>query len=469
MIGFNKQPIAKSVKRKKVVFNHFAPAYMADGVAELGVIGGDRTGLHTNKTLCGKKSENCDFGKNLLRQGIGARLVHGSGGFSITNLTAENIVRSFNVRLKMADNSAVYERYLFACNDGYVRVYNEQMKAFEMGVVAGENVNGTLLRSVEGEEQFLLIGDEKAYYVTADGTFVSLGSTPLTGMLCTCKNRLFVMLKDGKLAYSNPMTPWDISESIDGGGRIEFPFAWGNPISLIGTQEYVYVFFERLIVRILVKGSGRDFCMEEIPYDGGKIVSGSPCGYADGVIFLAEEGLWKIKGLTAERFLKELYLDVSRTSPMCVAVVYNEKYFLRYINADCVVVNLEVGLDGLGWTNCFDMPCLSDNLDGPTFVQNSRLYQLESDVLLSNVYARFESVDCDFGWRGKKVLRRLTLAGKGSLAVEVFYDGKMTRYNITFVDGKATIDVGVRAKQFSFAIEIKTKSYLRSMGVEIEA
>ena len=84
------------------------------------------------------------------------------------------------------------------------------------------------------------------------------------------------------------------------------------------------------------------------------------------------------------------------------------------------------------------------------------------------MYAQFESVDTDFGCRGKKTLRRLTLAGKGNLTVEIVCDGRTSSHAITFVDGRATLDVNLRGQQFSFLIEIKHRAYLRSMSVEIE-
>ena len=468
MIGLRKQPIAKSVKRKKVVFNRFAPAFMENGAAELGIVGGERTGLHTNKTLCAKRSENCDYGENLLKRNVGVKLVYNSAGKPLMNLSADTIRRIFSVRLRSVDNTSIYERYFFACNDGYVRVGDENGTGFELGFVTGGNVGGALLRAVDGEERFLIVGDEKAYYVTADGAFERVDDVRLTGMLCTCKNRLFVLLKDGKLAYSDPMTPWDISESIDGGGYVEFPFTWGTPLALLATQEHVYVFFDKRIVRIEIMGAGRDFCVEQIPYDGGKIAPGSPCAIAGGVIFVAEEGLWRIKGGKTERFYEELCLDLLLSAPICTVAVCNEKYFLSYVNADVELVNIAVDLDGKGWTNCLNLRCLSEDMDGPLFIKDSRLYRLGGENFFSNVYARFESVDIDFGWRGKKVLRRLTLAGKGSLAVDVVCDGRTSSHNITFVDGRATVDVNLRGQQFSFGIEIKDRSYLRSMSVEIE-
>ena len=414
MIGLEKEPIARSVKRKKVVFYRFAPYTSLDGGTVLGGTGGENTALHTGGTLCLKTSVNCDLSGGGLGQGVGAELAYTSAGNTVTNLLPSTITNIFCVRLKSMDGTSVFERYLVAFEDGYVRLYNESSAAFSMGMPVGKNACGVFLRAVDGEERYLIVGDDGARFLMSDEEFYPTGRNDLTNVFCVCKNRLFILLQDGRLAYADPTLPWDLTESIDDGGYIELPIALGAPIALTAVGEYVYIVFRRALMRLTVKGGGRDFCLEEIFYSGGKIVSGSVCGLSDGVAFWAHDGLWRVKGTNAQRFGEGIALYISAQDIRCNAAVCGEKYLLRYADENGEFVSVAVDLDGKSWSYCYDLLGLSEGFDAPVFVRAGNLYQLGGTALPADASCAAESVDnvaaigfCRRGkFRCKNLLRR---------------------------------------------------------------
>ena len=469
MIGLKKEPINRSVKRKTVVFDRFfTENTISDGAAALGLTGGTNSSLLLNGALCAKTSSNCDFSGKALKPCVGAEIYYTTAGNSITTLQTDSVKNIFCVRLQGSDGMP-FERYLFAWSNGYVRLYSEESRSFVLGVPVGDNVRGAYLRSVDGEERFLIVGSEKSMFFKSDEAFYPSGYSNLTSVLCVCKNRLFVVLQDGRLAYSDPSVPWDISESIDNGGYVKLPPAYGQPIELIAVGEYVYVFFLHAIMRLTVKGSAREFFLEESSYNGGKIIKGTICALSDGAVFLTNDGeLWTVKKKDAQTLCKDLSLYLKRQETGYRAAVYKGKYFLHYKNVKASVRSIVVDLDGGSWSNCFDLGALSTVEGAPLFVRSGTLYQLGSEVLLAGEPCTFESVETDFGMRGRKILRRVDLSGHGTITLKVYCDGQFTRHSVSLLEGRASVVLNARGENFSFHVEIGSRSYLRSMSVELE-
>ncbi len=468
MIGLKKTPIERSVKRKKVVFRRFAAYANGGGTTVLGGVGGENTSVYESGTLYAKRSENCDFSGNCLQQGAKAEIFITSAGNTVKNIPTNNVTNVFCVRMPAEDGTSVFERYLIALNTGYVHLYNEEGKSFSVKTLVGNNVQGTLIRAVSGVQAYLMIGDKKGTFIKSDEEFYPAVRAMMTNAFCLCKNRLFVFCRDGKLVYSDPMNPLDLSVSIDNGGYITLPLSLGNPIALTGVGEYVYVLFRRAIMRLRVKGSGRDFYLEELPYAGGKIVGGSACAIDDGVIFLAHDGLWKVQGREMKRFCEAFTPYPYAQDIGCNAAVCEGKYFLRYPIENNKFLSVAIDLDGQGWSYCHDLVGLSAGFDTPVFVKNGTLYQLSGETLPVGEVSVFESMDTDFGMRGKKTLRRLELIGEGSVTVKIYYDGRFVQRDVAFLDGKAVLEAGVRGERFSFTFEIGQRSVLRGMSAELE-
>lgn len=468
MVGLEKNPMQKSVKRKKVVFRRFGSYMLADGSTVLGGTGGENTPLYSRGTLCAKRMENCDASESGLRQGVGLDVATTSANNTVRGLNPSIQKKVFCVRFRGRDGS-VMERYLIVNTNGEVWLYNEQTSSLSKYAYVGSDACGALLRAATGEERFLIAGRNAGVFFTADDAFVPTGKTGLTSVFCVCKNRLFMLLKNGYIAYSDPLTPWDLTNSIDNGGYVKLPAEYGAPIALTAAGEYVYVIFRQVIMRLTVKGSGRDFCLEKIAYGGAKVLYGSVCALPDGVVFLAQDGVWTVRDREAKRLCEGLAVFTPSQEYESNAAVYRDKYFLRYYNENGAPVSLAINLDGGNWSYCFDLPMLSEGFDAPVFVNVQTLFRLGSAYLPGRVKSVFQSVDTDFGIRGRKTLRRLRFSGDGCVVAYIYCDGRSVKRIVEFSGGQASVDLCARGELFSFTFEIKQDTVLRSMSAELEA
>ena len=468
MIGLRKSLLKRAAKKKTVIFDRFAsvPA-LSSGAAAMGTLGGGNNVLVKGETLCAKSLKNCDVTGNVLRRGIGAKFFLSKSGNTLTGINASTLNKILRVNMKADNAKGFIERFLMVFNDGYVRLYDESERGFTESYLFGANTKGVLLRAESGEERYLIAGESGSRFLKQDGTLYETDFTKVRHALCVCKNRLFIAQTGGKLLYSDPLTPWEVRESIHDGGYIQMPVAYGEPIDLIAVGDCVYVLYQRAILCVSVRGSGKEFRVEETFYTGAKILVGSGCPTADGLVFLATDGLWRLNGLKAERICKNLPLNVYLQSNTCNAVVFGEKYLLRYQSDNGTLRSVVVDLAEENYYDCYDLVGLSGGADVPIFLKGNLVYQLGETVLPSGEKSSFESVDLDFGIVGKKTLRRVTLVGEGGLTLSTYCDGVCVQRSVELESGRADVDLDLRGENFSFAIELKSKSSLRSLCAEI--
>ncbi len=468
MIGLRKNLLTRGSKKKTVIFDRFAVSHTtSSGAAAVGTVGGRKDTSVKGATLCAKTLKNCDAAGNVLRQGVGAAFFLSRSGRTLTGIPSDMTKRVLRVNLKRTNSSSVFERFLVVFNDGYVRLYDENSRTFSAEFLLGANTNGAVLRAEGGEERYLLSGASASKILKEDGAFYESGLANVSHALCVCKNRLFMAQLGGIVKYSDPLTPWDFSGSIHDGGYIQMPVAYGEPIEMAAVGDWVYVFYQRAIMRLTVRGSGKDFRVEEVVYKGAKIFSGTICSTSDGVIFLSTDGLWKLKGLQTERFCKEISLHAYAQGNVFNAVTYQGKYFLRYQHEGGYFRSVAVDLAEETWYECFDLAGLNGDANSPIFVRGELVYRLGEGSLPSGETSLFESVDLDFGIDGKKTLRKVTIAGEGSVTLKTYCDGVCVERNVVMTDGKGCVDLDLRGESFSFGIELSARSAVRSLRAEI--
>lgn len=465
MIGLIKSVFLRSVKKKTVIFDRFA-ANVTDGSAAFGGAVGSAV-LRVGETLCAKRLLNCDLSGGALRRGVGASLYYTEKGVPVWDIPYSDVVRVVDVRCRADGQRA--ERFLFVLADGTARLYDERQRKIVGSVTVGADGNAVLLRSVAGEEKYLVAGGLGAYFLGADNTFTQADYTDQTGIFCTCKNRLFLVKKGGVLAYSDPMTPWVLQESIDDGGVIVLPTRFGQPIALVAVGGYVYVFFVRAVMRLEVRGSGKEFSLEEIAYDGDTIVGGSVCAALENVVFLANDGVRVLCGRGIERLCEGVYPKVDLQGAVCNAAVAEGKYFVQYPHKDGGVRALAIDLDGKNYCDVYELLGLCGGDSGAFFLFDEQLLRIGGKELPVGAVCQFQSVDIDFGLRGKKNLRSIELVGEGNMVIDVVCDGKLLRHSVAFENGRAILALNVRGERFSFVISLKKDACLRCVRAEIVA
>ena len=126
-------------------------------------------------------------------------------------------------------------------------------------------------------------------------------------------------------------------------------------------------------------------------------------------------------------------------------------------------------LDGKSWYSCYDLLGLTADANSALFVRQETLYQLGIQGLPNGESAAFESVNVDFGIRGKKTLRRLSFSGVGSFSLRLHCDGRFVTYVVPFINGTASLELDMRGESFAFSFVISPASALRSVSADIVA
>ena len=469
MVGRAKKVVNKSVKRKTVIFNRFETAYSPSYKAAFaGVLGGENTALCDSVALCAKTSRNCDAAGGVLRQGTGAEVFVSALGNSLTKLAVAGLERVVAIRSRANNTAGFVERFFLTTASGMLYLYDEGAQTCVDLIEIGKDPHIELLRSASGAERCLIVSENDARFLDESGTVTPVGISGLRNAFCVCKNRLFIAQNGSKLLYSDPMTPWSLGENIDGCGCIRLPIGLGEAVNLVALDEYVYIFFARALMRLHVSGSGRDFELEEIAYNGAKVVYGSVCAVSDGVIFCTDDGLWKVQGRTVRRFAERLSLPLSSQDATCNAAVFGDKYFLRYLHRDGFMHSLAVALDGKDWDTCFDLAGLHKGFDAPLFVRNRVLYRL-GGALPVGENSLFESVDMDFGVRGRKTLRYLELLGEGEIVLLVYADKRNMERKISFNGKSVRVPLDLRGESFAFRFVLKENAVVYGLRVEMES
>ncbi|MBE5747282.1 MAG: hypothetical protein E7352_03790 [Clostridiales bacterium] len=467
MIGLEKSAIERKSKRKTVVFDRFAAPYGSLGESAFGITGGEGGGLRSSETLYAKTMVNCDLSQGALRSGVGASVVTDGAGKNV-RVSESNITKIFCVRFQGGAQEGGKDFFAFLRGDGYLLYYDEETAELSAKGIMGNDTSCVFLRSIKGEERYLFVGSNNARFLSPTGVFGSAPFGEYIGVVCACKNRLFAVKKEGKLAYSSPTEPWTFRDDIDDSGYILLPSALGTPITLLAVGEYVYVFFKHAIKRLRVAGNARDFVLEDIVYSGGQIIKGSVCAVENGVIFLAKDGLWKAQGTDLQPIGRTLDIILDEGVEECQAAVCEGKYFFRYRTIGGLYQSFVAELDGKSWCFSYDLIGLSQGNGTAFFVRGGRLYRLGGSKFLVGGTPMFESVKTEFGVRGQKTLRRLEFSGVGTLQITVDCDGKKFTREASFAGGRAIIPITMRGNAFSFAMRLADQAIVTGVRADVE-
>lgn len=423
-----------------------------------------------NDVLFSRDSINCDCRDGALRAGIGIRPYQTPSKGNPVALEQASVseVRSF--RRLAEDGTAVVEQLGVTAGDGNFYLYAEDgatvLAKLSVGTRAGAV---TALSVAEPTAARLIVSGELGTYVMKfDGTEQTALFEDTGRAICSCRNRVFVGGKGGVLYYSDPMTPWNFTESIDGAGKIRFLQDHGEIVALKRLGEDVYVFFERAILRMEVAGSAREFRLSTVPYNGCNIFGDSVGAAGEYLFFLATDGMYRTDGKTVKKICENLSIKPNRAGQVCDQAVFDGKYVLRYKETSNKMRQLVIDADGESGYFSTVREGLCENGGVALCRYQGMVYKVESDGLISTGdAARFHTVDMDFGNRGRKTLTKLRFEGEVGMRLLVECDGHSLQRTVAFSDGVAEVELCVRGEKFSFTFELYTGAVLRKMEAEV--
>ncbi len=418
---------------------------------------GEKSGV-----LYAKDSRNCSLKDGQIARGVGALALADSFG------AGTEIVHSFVKRLAVLPYRLSAQSYssftAYATMTG-VYFYDYATGEYKL-VYEGEDVKGFVpCLDGEGEYSFLLLDKTGARAADKKGALTELFTGTVVRAACFYGERAFFAAEPFTIRYSATFSPTELSVSVDEGGSAQLPSEGGEIHSLVRLGEYFYGFREREIVRISAKGSALEFEAVEIAVSGGRIFEGSVAACGEQIFYLAEEGLFAFDGKRARRILADMRISPRRGEQVCVQAVGGGAYFVQYADENNEWRSVVVERGGESGYYSFYKEGLSSSAGKALCLYNRRICELDERGNLPIEESAYFEAETDFGIRGEKALKSLTLKGKGRVAVTVTGERSSRRRIVELTNGTGKLAVGMKGEKYT----LKFEPYAGARIVEVAA
>lgn len=402
--------------------------------------------------------ENCDCRQGVLRGGVGMKKCVTSAGEDMTislsnDLAALNtFFASINSEGLQEDTTSIYILGL----DGYLYMRTESGYGWQR-ISLGTYAFHCALRG-ENRAIYNFFGGPKGLFATHDGgVFRTISSEKIIGG-CICGKRCVVLTSKGDIWYTAVLEPYDTdTQALDKKGVIYAPAACGAPLGIQAYGGNAYVFYEKKIFKVSLFPSEREHTCREIPYFGGTICLRGQATTSEGIIFLASEGIYYLRGDRVERICE--YLPVGRCVPdKAVSVGYCDDLVLfayhRQTPTGSEVKRIAVYSDGKdGYFAEVYAPL--GGTQYTFFYGTVYRYVKDAEGTVHGKESSFTSEWLDFGINGKKRLKTLTVKGQGRIKVGVRCGERERIYALDLKEGERTARLFDKGKAFSFTFYLE--------------
>ncbi len=438
MAGYKKTPLAAENKVKRVKFSRFC-----------------RQSEQKN-ALVAVESFNCNCRGGRLRGGLGYEPFL-SRAEPLKLPWSNKWAAGFYPILLDDDEMAL----IVITTDGYLYTY-EADQSWTERVMVGSVARYLPLRVEQGKTYHIFSGGSRVVY-THDGIeFVEITHGEL-GAIATAGGRLFIVHALGRLQYSAPFAPETLAGSPQEGGELYMPHSFGEIQSIQGVGNYLYVFGAKSAYRLCVKADGTEFELEPLAYAGGRIMANGAVQVGGSIIFLAQEGLYRIEGKKIERVYE--YLPIRPQYCNCRSGRFGDTILFEYAEVGGKNRRLALSADGEEGGFLFPLGALCGN---GYFREKNSVYTYAPPTEVKK-YTQKPYFETGWEWlesRGRKHLKRLIFHGTGSLSVEVC-SGQTTRsYAVTLEKGRGEARLLEVGNAFVFRLYPNSDCNLESMTVE---
>lgn len=319
-------------------------------------------------------------------------------------------------------------------------------------------------------EDVLIISSTKdGLFILKDLTLKKVNDAPLITSMCIHSERLFVTTKgEGTtLWFSDDFNVENWVVSLDEAGYIELPDERGKMLKVISFLDYVYVFREYGISRIIAYGRQEDFSVDNLFNNVGKIYADTVTECGKYIIFLSSTGIYRFNGIDFVKILPlydEYLLGVDNVGAK--GVFYNNKFY----------ISLKMKLDGKTIEKVilvYDTENKSSyvvrglKIDDLEVIKNNSYYilALSNGILckLNNSGKRFNKT-LNKSWKtfkndfnlmtSNKVLKKVMVETNEPITLNITCDDKTFSYNLdAYNSSSKTL---IKGKDFSFEIVSKT-------------
>ena len=448
MLGLKKRTYKGRGERKTIAFDSF-------GIGQKGT-----------RALKAYNSLNCTCRDGRIRGGIGTRPLTDDFGNKI-----QVIITSSNsaVYMTTTNTGAVaggIQIYLLDTS-GHLYLRNASTNRAEKKIFLGPGVDYCAFKGENGDIYNLFSGTADVIMTTDGSSFTSKLWDGMRGA-CVLGKRYVVVKYNGEIRYSAVLDPFAKSSSdADGSGTIYLPMGYGN---VVGMKEYGgegYIFCEKGIFRLSVAADASEFVLKNIPYKGGDICLRAMAISQKGVVFLASEGAYCVKGDLVRRICEHLPIGLCDTEELC-ATGYGDGFFMfdymqktatgtakrrLVVDSDCE--------DGF-FTDLYG--ALGEN-EYTLVVGQVNVFTKDQVNIRRGKLPYFTTEPLDFGTKKSKRLKTLRVRGAGNVNVIVQCDGSTHSYSLDLSGGEMQTRLMGKGKAITITFELQACAVVE--GVEI--
>lgn len=215
---------------------------------------------------------------------------------------------------------------LFGCEDGMLR--SPAGESYPLSSLPNQLL---CFVSEAGEKEYFALMDNVCLRIKTDGA-ESVG----VGGVCGAVHGERIFTANGfTLCWTAPLHPDGRAEGTQKMGHTDLPSADGSILEMISFRDELYLFRERGIAVLAVRGDALDFTAKHLPAPG-EIAAGSVRKCGNGIYFLSGNELYRFDGKKYERLnaggFSELDLEGA-----CTAVC-GDRYFAtaRFNGENCI-------------------------------------------------------------------------------------------------------------------------------------
>lgn len=443
MLGLEKSTVKKKNSQKGYAFDSFSIEKKANAMF-----------LQQNM--------NCECRDGALRCGVGVTPVYNDSGGQLFYNTTTDLEGIFVGRL--SDGTLVV---FLARADGGLYGLNITSGEIAKRVTLGVNVTHCTMRDENGNVYLLFSGDTGAYCTINGRSFIQIALGEFVGS-CTAGRRFFIATQKGVL-YSKPLNPRILDEGPHDGGELNLPSGEEKVFGICSLEEKVYLFTERSVFRLSVSAKATDFRLEKLAFSGGYICKRSAIAVGEGIIFLAEDGAYRLHGEQIEQIHTPLHIRPYDVSTVCKTGCCEGYALIEYVektaSGEQHTVRLAISSDGKRVFVTDNFGCLGGN-EYTGVLAGVHRFTCADPTSLYRRAIKGQSVEMDFGSTKRKRLRKIRLQGEGSVRVDITANGSTHQHVLAFSDGKASASLYSVGERFTFGFYLSPGSEIRSGSVE---
>ena len=349
--------------------------------------------------------------------------------------------------------------------------YNESTRSYDLAHTFNGEMKVVQAQDDAGTYHLYFCGEAGLFTCADDQEMVQISAHAYFPAACVFQGRIFTAVADS-IVYGAPFSLGDVSESMDGGGKIVLPFDSGNIVDIVASSECVFVFCQYGVWKLSVAGSARDFRLERVPFHGNEILKGSACvvAYSGGekILFFDKYGPWKLDRSGVSEICRDVRYSPRTNDQSCEHAYVNGKVVYNYRTVVGWVYNVVIDAETDSAYPSFTAEGLCNLKGQAVAVVDGTLKALQIDSPLpSHRLSELVARECDFNVSGVKTLRRLRVLGEGTITLSVSGAGKVQTFSLHMQDGEARVDVRLKSEFFRLRFTLGERAIVRGLDVQL--